>query len=60
MYCFIDSFFFLAILEQWITLLEGVLKIIFEELDPFWLALMWRGASKSRRNARYYLYALSS
>jgi hypothetical protein len=31
-------------------LLEGVLRIIFEQLDPIWLVLMWRGASESCRN----------
>ncbi len=29
------------------VLLEGVLRIIFEELDLIWLAQMWRGDSES-------------
>jgi hypothetical protein len=29
--------------------LEGVLKIIFEKLDPVCLARMWRGDSESRQ-----------
>jgi hypothetical protein len=27
-------------------LLEGVLRIIFDELDPIWLGRMWRGPSE--------------
>jgi hypothetical protein len=37
-------------LEQHFVLLEGVLRIIFEELDPIWLAWMWRGPSESHRD----------
>jgi hypothetical protein len=36
--------------EQHLVLLEGVLRIIFEELHPIWLAQMWRGPSESRRD----------
>jgi predicted small integral membrane protein len=32
------------------VMLEGVFRIIFEELDPIWLARMWKGPSESRRN----------
>jgi hypothetical protein len=32
------------------VLLEGVLRIIFEELYPIWLAQKWRVASESRRD----------
>lgn len=49
MYCFIDSFV-MAISEQHMVLLEGVLKIIFEELDSIWLARLWRGVGESRRD----------
>jgi len=27
--------------EQHMVLLKGLLRIIFEELDPIWLAQMW-------------------
>jgi hypothetical protein len=36
--------------EQHLFLLEGVLRIIFEEEDPICLVQMWRGPSESRRN----------
>jgi hypothetical protein len=40
------------------VLLEGVLKIIFEELDPIWLVQMWRGDSESRRNMLNIIFML--
>jgi hypothetical protein len=30
------------------VLLEGVLRIIFEELDLIWLVWVWRGPTESR------------
>jgi hypothetical protein len=36
--------------EQHLVLLEGVLRIIFEELDPIWLTPIWRGPSESYRD----------
>jgi hypothetical protein len=49
MYCFIVVFVMMS-LEQRLVLLEGVLMITFEELDPIWLARMWRGPSESHRD----------
>jgi hypothetical protein len=39
--------FVTAILEQFMVLLEGVLKIIFEKLNPIWMERMWRGTSEA-------------
>jgi hypothetical protein len=39
--------FVMTSLKQHMVLLEGVLKIIFEELDPIWLVRMRRGSSES-------------
>jgi len=36
--------------EQHLFMLEGVLRIIFEELDHVWLAQMWRGPSESHND----------
>jgi len=40
------------------VLLEGVFKIIFEELDPIWLAWMWRGPSEPRRDMTNIIFML--
>jgi hypothetical protein len=40
------------------VLLEGVLKIIFKELDPIWLDGMWRGDSESRRDMIDFIFML--
>jgi hypothetical protein len=37
-------------LKQHLILLEGVLRIIFNELDPIWLMQMWHGPNESYRN----------
>jgi len=37
-------------LEWQLVLLEGMLGIMFEKLDPVWLARMWREDSESHRD----------
>jgi hypothetical protein len=40
------------------VLLEKVLRIIFEELDPIWLARIWRGDSESRQDMLDIIFML--
>jgi hypothetical protein len=50
--------FVMVILEQHMVLLEKVLRIIFEELDPIWLARIWRGDSESRQDMLDIIFML--
>jgi hypothetical protein len=43
--------------------LEGILRVIFEELDPVWLSRMWRAGGDSRRDMidiAYMLYVVKA
>jgi hypothetical protein len=42
----------------YLLLLEGVVRITFEELDSIELAWMWRGPSESRRDMMYIIFML--
>jgi hypothetical protein len=44
--------------KQHLVMLEGVLKIIFEELDFIWLARMWRGPSEPHRDTIDIIFIL--
>jgi hypothetical protein len=54
---FIDSFFDNG-LKKHLVLLEGVLRIIFKELDPIWLVSMWRASSESCHNMLDIIFML--
>jgi len=48
----------MEISQQHMVLLEGVLRIIFEEFDHIWLARIWRVASESHRDMLDIIFML--